>query len=337
MKTNIDQQSQYMKRRIGRIAWIILSAVLLVLLVGPFLIPVPPLEGTRPPQELADADSQFIEINGLSVHVKTMGQGEPVIVLLHGFGASLYSWREVMKPLSQLGTVIAYDRPAFGLTERPLIWQGKNPYSPEAQVELLIGLLDHFSVKQAILVGNSAGGTIAMQAALAYPKRVSALVLVDPAVYSGGGASAWLRPLLATPQMRHIGPLIARQIQVRGPEIIEIAWHDPSRITPETLALYKKPLQADNWDKALWELTIASHASGLASRLGEFSQPVLVITGDDDRIVPTADSIRLAGDLPRAKLVVIPDAGHVPHEEQPDAFMDAVIDFIRSCPSCTAY
>ena len=93
-----------------------------------------------------------------------------------------------MEPFSQLGTVIAFDRPAFGLTERPLEWEGQNPYSPEAQVELVIGLLDHFGVDQAILVGNSAGGTIAMQAALTYPERVSALVLVDPAVYNGGGA-----------------------------------------------------------------------------------------------------------------------------------------------------
>ena len=61
---------------------------------------------------------------------------------------------------------------------------------------LVIGLLDHFGVQQAILVGNSAGGTVAMQTALAHPERVSALVLVDPAVYSGGGAPAWMRPLL---------------------------------------------------------------------------------------------------------------------------------------------
>jgi pimeloyl-ACP methyl ester carboxylesterase len=75
-------------------------------------------------------------------------------------------------------------------------WQGQNPYSPETQIALLTGLLDYFGVQQAILVGNSAGGTVAMQTALAYPERVAALVLVDPAVYSGGGSPAWLRLLL---------------------------------------------------------------------------------------------------------------------------------------------
>jgi pimeloyl-ACP methyl ester carboxylesterase len=315
------------KRRIGRIGLAILAVAITAVLVGPFLVPVPPLKGTLPAEALADSDSQFIQINGIDVHVKTMGEGKPVFVLLHGFGASLYSWQMVMQPLSQLGTVIAYDRPAFGLTERPLTWQGQNPYGPEAQVALLVGLLDHFGVQQAVLVGNSAGGTVAMQTALAYPERVAALILVDPAVYSGGGASGWLRPLLATPQMRHLGPLVVRQIQARGPELVKTAWHDPTKISPETLALYKKPLQVENWDRALWEFTLSSRPSGLVQRLSEFTLSVLVITGDDDRIVPTSDSIRLSDELPNASLVVIRDAGHVPNEEQPQAFMQAVVSF----------
>lgn len=319
-----------MKRRIVIIALAVSAVVLLAVLVGPFMVSVPPLEGTRLPQELADPDSQFIEINGVNTHVKTMGQGEPVFVLLHGFGASLDSWQAVMEPLSQLGTVIAFDRPAFGLTERPLTWEGENPYSSEAQVAQVIGLLDHLDVEKAILVGNSAGGTVAMQTTLAHPERVSALILVDPAVYSGGGAPAWVRPLLATPQMRHLGPLIARTIQARGPELIQLAWHDPSLLRPETIERYKKPLLVENWDKALWEFTLASRATGLAARLDALTLPVLVITGDDDRIVPTKDSIRLAGELPDAVLEVIANAGHVPHEERPGAFMDAVNRFLST-------
>lgn len=317
------------KRRFLRGLGIALGILLLLLLVGPFLVPVPPLEGTKPIEELADADSRFVEINGLSVHYKMTGQGEPVFVLLHGFGASLYSWNAVMPPLGDLGTVIAYDRPAFGLTERPLEWEGESPYSPQAQVDLLLGLLDRFGVEQAILVGNSAGGTVAMNFTLQHPDRVRALILVDPAVYGGGGAPAGTRWLLRTPQMRHLGPLIARQIQTRGPELIRLAWYDPTRISEETLALYKKPLQAENWDRALWELTVASQESDLANRLDEFTLPVLVITGEADKIVPTEQSIRLAEELPNAQLVVIPQAGHVPHEEQPAAFMQAVAEFLE--------
>ena len=222
-------------KKILRTLGIMFGILLLILAIGPFLIPVPPLENTVPAEQLADADSKFIEVNGLNVHYKTYGEGEPVFILLHGFGASLFSWHEVTAPLAEYGTVIAYDRPAFGLTERPMEWEGESPYSPQSQVELVIGLMDALGIEKAILVGNSAGGTISMMAALQYPERVQALILVDPAVYAGGGAPAWTRPILNTPQMNRIGPLISRQLQARGPEFIELVWHDPSKITPEIM------------------------------------------------------------------------------------------------------
>lgn len=318
------------RSRAGRILLVIGGILLLVLLIGPLLIPIPPLQGTTVPQALADPDSQFIEVNGVDLHVKKMGQGEPVFLLLHGFASSLYTWQALMEPLSQLGTVIAFDRPAFGLTERPLNWEGQNPYSPEAQVELVRGLLDHFSVDQAILVGNSAGGTLAMQAALALPERVSGLILAAPAVYSGGGTPAWVRPLLETPQLRRLGPLVSRQFLARSSELIGLAWDDPTRITPEILALYQKPLKVENWDRALWEFTLASRPANLVERLDQFTLPVLVITGDNDRVVPTAESIRLSEELPNVQLVVIDNTGHVPQEEKPELFVEAVKDFLAT-------
>ncbi len=140
--------------------------MLVLLLVGPFLIPIPPLQDTVPPHELAGPEDTFIEINGLSVHYELKGQGEPVFILLHGFGASIFSWREVIEPLSKIGTVLAYDRPAFGLTERPMHWEGVNPYSQAGNINLLLGIMDAFNIDRAILVGNSAGGTLATAFAL---------------------------------------------------------------------------------------------------------------------------------------------------------------------------
>jgi len=319
-----------MKSRQPPTILIIISVLLLVIILGPFLVPVPPLTGTAAPQDLADPDSQFVMLNGLAVHLKTRGQGEPTFVLLHGFGASQYSWQAAFESLSQEGRVIAYDRPAFGLTERPLAWEGENPYGLQAQVDLLVALLDHFNIQQAVLVGHSAGGTVAMQMALQHPQRVAGLILVAPAVYTSGGAAGWLQPILATPQMRHLGPLFVRSIQTRGLELIQQAWHDPGGITLETLALYQKPLRVTDWDRALWEFTLASRPTGLADHLGEITLPTLIITGDDDRIVPTADSLRLAEELPGAGLVVISNSGHVPHEESPADFLTAASEFINT-------
>jgi len=318
------------KKRTLRIVGIVLIVLILVVAIGPFLIPVPPLENTKTIAQLADADSQFIELNGINVHYKKWGEGKPTFILLHGFGASLFSWREVIEPLSKFGTVIAYDRPAFGLTERPLEWEGENPYSPQAQTDLVIALMDELDIEKAILVGNSAGGTISMQAALQHPERVQALILVDAAVYAGGGAPSWVRPILKTPQMNHLGPLITRQLQARGKDFIKLAFHDPSKITPDIFEGYQKPLQAENWDKALWQFTVASQESGLVERLTELTVPTLVITGDDDRIVPTEQSIQLADEIPNAELAVIPQCGHLPHEECPEAFMQALTEFLTA-------
>ncbi len=311
---------------------ITLVALLIILLIAPLFLPVAPLEGTLPETALADSDSRFIQINGINVHYKQMGSGEPVIILLHGFGASVFSWREVMTPLANHGTVIAFDRPAFGLTQRPMPgeWQGQNPYSPEAQVALVIGLMDALEIDRAILIGNSAGGTVALSTALAYPQRINGLVLVDAAVYSGGGVPAWIRPLLRLPQYDRVGQLISRSLLQNGDRLIESAWHDPARITAEVLEGYRKPLKVNNWDRALWELTKASGASDLAARLPDVKMPVLVVSGDDDRIVPTDQSVRLSEEIDGARLVVFTACGHVPQEECPDQFLQAVLPFVQS-------
>ncbi len=312
----------------------LLAAALLIIfaliLMVPLLIALPPLPDLAPVEELTDPDSQFIEINGLKVHYKQAGSSGPALVLLHGFGASVYSWHAVMQPLAAANTVIAYDRPAFGLTSRPLPgdWTGSNPYTMDAQVDLLVALLDAKGIHQAILVGNSAGGTVAVSAALKVPQRVRALILVDAAVYSGGGFPTWSRSLMGTPQGRWFGTLIARQIQNRGMDLLRVAWHNPELIPQETITGYRKPLRMANWDRALWELSLAQQPAQLASRLSELNLPVLVITGDDDRIVPTQQSLRLAREIPGAQLDLLQFCGHVPQEECPETFLTSVNSFL---------
>jgi pimeloyl-ACP methyl ester carboxylesterase len=317
-------------KRFGRFVIISGSILLAAVLVGPLIYPIPPLENTLPPRELADPDSQFVQVKGIDFHYKLAGEGEPVFVLLHGFGASVFSWHRVMAPLGEWGTVIAFDRPAFGLTERPLPgdWSGESPYSVRSQADQTMMLMDAWGLGRAILVGHSAGGRTATLAALDHPERVEALILVAPALGRDQGLLGRLGPLLRTPQMRRLGPYLARSISERGIDIIYRSWHDPSRITDETLAGYTRPLGAENWDRAFWELVISGGGPDIERHLDELTMPVLVITGDDDRIVPTANSIELAAALPTARLVVVPDCGHLPHEEQPEAFLTAVRDFL---------
>ncbi len=188
--------------------------------------------------------------------------------------------------------------------------------------------MNEIGIEQAVLVGNSAGGTISALTAVRYPERVRALVLVDAAIYTGGGTPSWIKPLFRTPQVNHLGPLIARYFANNSTSLLDLSFHDTSNITQEIIDGYYKPFKADNWDLGLWGLLLASRASAISEQLDQIQVPVLVITGDDDRVVLTDDSIRLAGELPNAELAVFENCGHLPQEECPAEFMQAFDEFV---------
>jgi len=315
-----------------KIIMIYLAAFIILLVIVPLIVPIAPLAGTLPPEKLADADSKFIQLNGVNVHYKIAGRGEPTSILMHGFASSVFTWRNVMTPLAERGTVIAYDRTGFGITSRPLPgqWKGASPYSPDAQVDLLFAWMDELGIKKAILVGNSAGGSMAVLAALRKPERVQALVLVDPALSGSIGSSfpEWLKPIFAMPQMRRLGPLLVRNARDWGLGQAKRSWHDPAQITPEIWDGYFQALRANDWDVGLYEFNLATSSVELHSQLNALKMPALVITGDDDHIIPLESSVRAAKELPNARLVVIPGCGHAPQEECPAPFLQAVNEFL---------
>lgn len=312
-----------------------ITLILLMVVIGLLIIPLPPLDGIQPMEALVFPDSQFMDIDGVDVHYQEIHlDSETLIILLHGFGSSTYSWQKVMEPFSSFGSVLAYDRPGFGLTERVLPYEDvdTNPYLLEYQPQILMAFIESKKVDKIILVGNSAGGTVALQTALAYPDRIDALILISPAVYGSGGAPKWIRPLLNLPQMDRLGPVLVRTIRERGLELLKLAWSNPENISEEDLLNYQKPLSVDRWDVGLWEFTKANGENEIDSRTTELLLPVLVITGADDKIIPADQSIQLASELLNASLVVIPGCGHVPQEECPTDFMNAVDDFVKNLP-----
>jgi len=319
-------------KKFWRSVGIVFLTIFLLAFFVPFLIPYVPPKGVSTLENAMDTDSQTIEINGLQVHYKEAGEpGAPLMLLLHGFGASEFSWREVMQPLAENFHVIAYDRPAFGLTERPLPgdWGFQpNPYGEEANVALVIGLMDAFDADQAVLVGNSAGGRIALAVAAAYPERVSNLVLVD-SVGASGSSFSWTNLITQIPQVRELGHYAVRSIASTGVDSIYAAWYDPALVTEDIIAGYKVPLQVENWDRALFEFQRASKRPDLTEALSHLPVPALVISGEDDRIVPPETAVQLAELLPNSELVLIPECGHLPHEECPAEFLEAIEQFLK--------
>jgi pimeloyl-ACP methyl ester carboxylesterase len=236
-----------------------------------------------------------------------------------------------MNDFAGYGKVIAYDRPAFGLTERPMPenWES-NPYGMKANVEILRELLDAFGVEKAILVGNSAGGGVAVAFALEYPKRVDELVLVAPGVGGGFGPQfpAWALPVMWTPQLRHLGPLLVRDYQETLPRTVDRGWFNKTKLTDEIRETHLQTLKIQNWDRAFYELNFAPAYPELRPLLPQLTMPALIVAGQEDTLIRSWYFEAISTEIPDATLSFIPNCGHVPQEECPLEFMDAVSRYL---------
>lgn len=306
------------------VSLVVLGLLLAALLILPLVWPVPPLEGTRSAEDLAGPDAVWLAADELRLHatVRTPPQrsaGVPAFVFVHGFASHGRSFVPLLETLGERSPAIAYDRPGFGLSERPQGGWDRNPYGHAAQVDQVLTALDRLGAQRAVLVGSSAGGGITLRTALEHPARVAGLVLLAPDV-SGAGAPSWNRPLLHTPQLDRIGPLLMRQLGGEsGDALYRSAYADPSRIEPAMLEARREGTSVHDWDRGLWEVTQVGRAPDPTGRLDEVEVPVLVLSGDADAIVPPEDSRALAATLPSAHYEELPGCGHLIHEECPEA------------------
>jgi pimeloyl-ACP methyl ester carboxylesterase len=296
-------------------------------LIVPMVIPFDS-SGTKTNIEAAGVNAEFAMINDINVHIDTeaysgnRAENVPLFILLHGFGASTFSWRYVMDSMSKQGEVLAYDRPGFGFTDRPTSWTGANPYGFEGNFEILDGLIAEFGKDQeVILVGHSAGGSLAAEYARLNPEKVQRLILVAPAVYSNGTGTSWINPLKVIPQIDRLGPFLVREIATSG--------QDQSQLTEEVRQGYTAPLQIKGWERAFWEFSTATRDSKLVENLDSINQPTLLITGKFDEVVPTANTEKLATEIKNNKLVLVPKSAHLPQEEQPNIFNSEVATWVK--------
>ncbi|WP_192980158.1 alpha/beta fold hydrolase [Pseudomonas sp. EggHat1] len=283
----------------------------------------------RPLDELtarwAPPPSQFVEIDGMSVHLRDQGRRddpEPIL-LLHGTSASLHTWEGWVKELARQRRVISLDLPGFGLT-------GPFPdgdYRVEHYTQFLLAMLDHLRVNRVVLVGNSFGGQLAWRFALAHPERSARLVLVDAAGYPRNAESVPIGFRLAgipalAPLMSRLLPRSMIESSVRN------VYGDPDKVDDGLVErYYQLTLRAGN-RQALRQRFAQAPSGELHERIGELELPTLIIWGGRDRLIPVSNAERFAADIEGSQLVLFEALGHVPQEEEPQRTVAVLGSFL---------
>ncbi len=261
-----------------------------------------------------------LRVEGTRLRYIDVGTGTPV-VLLHGLGASMYTWRKNIAPIAAAGfRVIAFDNRGFGFSDQP-----ESGYDNAAYARLAVALLDSLHLTDAVLVGHSMGGAIAAQVVIAYPQRVRGLVLIGAA---GLGAREPL--LFRVARWPVVGPaLLALRGRGLTGRILRSTYADPRRVTEEDVDQYYAPVARAGYAHALRQVLRQFRFDGLAGQLDRIVGPTLVLWGDHDRVVPLALGRALAAGIPRSALLIVQDAGHAVQEEAPDEVNRLVIKFLK--------
>jgi pimeloyl-ACP methyl ester carboxylesterase len=309
--------------------------LLIAFLVGPFLVPLP----SQPDRRASDVASdlgvagELVAAGGTRAWVEEAGPADgPAVVLVHGFGGATWSWRATLPALARAGyRVIALDLANFGLSDKG--WDLATTH--QAQADLVAAVMDARGISSATLVGHSMGGNVVAWFAARHPDRLLRAALVDAATgpAAGAGGPGIVGSLVRLPNVRRIGQLILRtQVdKTRLGGILRSAYADPSRATEEALSGYVAPLQTANWDLGLLAVLRDSGASRLDAPIGDLLRvPTLVVWGRRDAWIPLESGEALRAALPDAEWRIIDDAGHLPMEEQPEAFNAALLAWLES-------
>jgi pimeloyl-ACP methyl ester carboxylesterase len=276
------------------------------------------------------------------LHIEADGEG-PTIVFAHGFGGSARNFRAQARALAVRFRVVRFDARGHARSEAP---NDPEAYRPEAFVEDVARVLDEVGASAAVIAGLSMGAGIALRFALAYPQRTRALVLAS---FPAGGVSgsvqsdsapARLRPAMGVATRNESGSLsavagaFADAIEREGLEAAgaRFVWGPDSGLEPRAARLIRQGFLEHDPRALAYTLRglIAEQPSpaALVHVLPTVRQPVLLIVGEHDRSALEASRV-LADGLPNARLIVIPDAGHLVNIAQPAAFNAAVDAFLR--------
>jgi pimeloyl-ACP methyl ester carboxylesterase len=318
-------------RRIARRTAVALATLAGGLAGAPMLLPETTAADRLPRRELARPSSRFVRLGGIEVHHETHGPDDaPAVTMSHHFYGSTPVWDRLVPLLADRHRVVTWDRPGFGLTERPFRdARTENPYTRAATARLGWSLLDALGIDETVLVGASAGGTNVLEMYAQQPDRVRALVLLAPAITGDVGAPPRLRPLLNSTPLRRVVPRTVERVTGEVTrERMTRSWADPSRAEDVDLAPYEHMLRIEGWSRGLWEVMTAEPPPDMRPVLRSIRVPTLVVTGAQDRTIPPRWGRWVAATVPGGRFQLLPDCGHVPHQERPAELAAIVRPFL---------
>jgi pimeloyl-ACP methyl ester carboxylesterase len=253
----------------------------------------------------------FASVNGIELYYEAHGDGPP-LVFAHGSGGNHLSWWQQVPFFSQHYTCVTFDHRSFGSSRDSADGQGRSAFADD-----LKGLLDHLGMERVAIVAHSMGGRTGVGFTLKNPGRVWGLVLSGS---NGGSVTEESRRIRDERQERN---LAAPRDTPRGLSTAFIAQH------PERAFLYRQIMRLNPRHDADFLAIPPGYRGSTHEWLTEAGVPILYIVGDDDEMSPPGTIVIAASQIPRSRLVQVPNAGHSTYFEQPDLFNGVVLDFLR--------
>jgi pimeloyl-ACP methyl ester carboxylesterase len=257
-------------------------------------------DGTPPG---APKDAYYTDVGGARIRFVEVGDGPPV-VLLHGFASALETWRGVIPELAKKHRVLALDLKGFGWSSRP-----EGDYSPQAEAQLVLALMEQRNIHTAAVFAHSWGSSVALAMAIAAPERVTRLVLYDAWVYEEQLPTTFLWA-----RASGVGEALFDLFYAERPDDkIARAFYDPKKYVSEKFVEdVERALDRPGTTAAALAAVRAQRYAEMQKQYTEVKQPALLLWGREDQVTLLTYGERLVRDLPHAHLVVYPRCGHFP-------------------------
>ena len=268
--------------------------------------------------------SRYVTVDGIDTHYVVAGQGPPLL-LVHGLGASVVTWRDNIGPLSNAFQVYAIDLPGHGDTDKPDF-----DYAADAIVDFIMGFAQSLNLDRPGIIGNSIGGALGMMTAIRYPELVSRLILVSSASL-GREVSIYLR-LVSLPILGDV----LESSSVGGTKfMLYKVFHDRSFATEELVEELFRCRRMPGAKKAVVRVirnTInllgVRKEHILVDKLECLKLPVMIVWGAQDQILPVSHAYRASKAAAHVRLQVFDQCGHWPHIEKASEFNSLVLKFL---------